>query len=58
MRSIITERLGKSDERIDQPVFRKGSPKGGRPILKQVKRETPHLDEDLDIPTFIRKHAD
>ncbi len=58
LRSIITERLSKSDERLDQPVFRKGSPKGGRPILKQVKREAPHLDEDLDIPTFIRKHAD
>ncbi len=42
----------------DKPRFQKTSAQGERTILRPLQSAAPDLDEDLDIPTFIRKHAD
>ena len=56
IREIITTRL-RPAEGADQPTFRRAAA-GERPGLRPVVNQNPALDEDLDIPTFIRKHAD
>jgi cell division protein FtsZ len=60
IRSMINERLGTRPEApADNPRFveKDRKTRGGIFGLRQIKSETPP-DEDLDIPTFIRKHAD
>ncbi|VAX14730.1 Cell division protein FtsZ [hydrothermal vent metagenome] len=57
LKGIINNRLRDHDQSMDMPVFNKG-PRKGRPILKEVRMDLPPIDDDLDIPTFIRKHAD
>jgi cell division protein FtsZ len=58
LRGVISNNLQSHEQRADIPVFNKRSAKQGRPILKEVSMDLPPMDDDLDIPTFIRKHAD
>ncbi len=52
IRSLITERLPKTgtDHNLESM--------GSKEILRSIKMDQPYFDDDLEIPTFIRKHAD
>lgn len=59
VRSIVTERLGRQEAAADQPTFTRGGQGGqAKPQLRPIQIDKTALDDDLDIPTFIRKHAD
>ncbi|MDH4183914.1 MAG: cell division protein FtsZ [Nitrospinota bacterium] len=60
IKSMINERLGSRQEAaVDTPRFVEKGQKGrGFFGLRQVKADALPADDDLDIPTFIRKHAD
>lgn len=58
LRETITNHLKSHEDRVDRPVFNSRSAKKARPVLKEVRMDAPPIDDDLDIPTFIRKHAD
>jgi len=58
LRNIISNRLSAAEEEKDMPRFNRQALKGDRSHLRPVKLADTEFEEDLDIPTFIRKHAD
>ncbi len=58
IKTIVKERLNSADDALDQPKFHKTETKPNRPNLRSVRMDTTGFDEDLDIPTFIRRHVD
>ncbi|MDH5478451.1 MAG: cell division protein FtsZ [Nitrospinota bacterium] len=60
IRSMISERIAvNSEATASGPRFVEQGQKGRSFFgLRQVRSEAVQVDEDLDIPTFIRKHAD
>ena len=55
---VVSDTLADGNDLHDKPRFQKGSAQSERAILRPLRSAAPDLEEDLDIPTFIRKHAD
>ncbi|MGK7345061.1 MAG: cell division protein FtsZ [Candidatus Nitrospinota bacterium M3_3B_026] len=56
IRSIVSRKMGMDEARPAVDDRQNDAPR--RPVLKTVNGEPSYFDDDLDIPTFIRKQAD